>query len=63
MKALQDNSGVMTPEEQNAAIERARSNAEAAAKSVGQSADQIQAAGEAAIAAAQRSFEARQAAQ
>ncbi len=53
----------MTPEEQNAAIERARSNAEAAAKSVGQSADQIQAAGEAAIAAAQRSFEARQAAQ
>lgn len=63
IKALQDNSGVMTPEEQKAAIERARSNAEAAAKSVGQSAEQVQAAGDAAMAAAQRSFEARQAAQ
>jgi len=30
IKALQDNSGVMTPEEQKAAIERARVNAEAA---------------------------------
>ena len=63
IKALQDNSGVMTAEEQKAAIERARSNAEAAAKSVGQSAEQVQAAGEGAVAAAQRSFEARQAAQ
>jgi len=63
MKALQDNAGVMTPEEQKAAIDRARSNAEAAAKSVGQNAAQVQAAGEAAVAAAQRSFEARQAAQ
>ncbi|MGC0053380.1 MULTISPECIES: hypothetical protein [Brucella] len=63
IKALQDNSGVMTPEEQKAAIERARNNAEAAARSVGQSAEQVQAAGEAAVAAAQRSFEARQTAQ
>jgi len=63
IKALQDNSGVMTPEEQKAAIERARVNAEAAAKSVGQNAEQVQAAGEAAVTAAQRSFEARQAAQ
>lgn len=63
IKALQDNSGVMTPEEQKAAIERVRVNAEAAAKSVGQNAEQVRAAGEAAVAAAQRSFESRQAAQ
>lgn len=63
IKALQDNSGVMTPEEQKAAIERARVNAEAAAKSVGQNAEQVQAAGVAAVDAAQRSFDARQAAQ
>ncbi|MCX2697806.1 hypothetical protein OPR82_13680 [Brucella sp. YY2X] len=63
LKALQDNSGVMTPEEQKAAIDRARANAEAAAKAVGQSEQQAQAAGEAAASAAQRSFESRQAAQ
>lgn len=63
IKALQDNSGVMTAEQQAAAIERARSNAEAAAQSVGQNAEQVQAAGVAAVAAAQRSFEARQVAQ
>lgn len=63
MKALEDNSGVLTPEQQAAAIERARSNAEAAAKAVGQSVEQAQAAGEAAASAAKQSFEARQAAQ
>lgn len=56
MKALQDNSGVMTPEEKVAAVERARKNAEAAAKAVGQTEQQAQAAGEAAASAAQRSF-------
>lgn len=60
MKALEDNSGVMTPEQQAAAIERARSNAEAAAKAVGQSEQQAQAAGEAAASSAQRSFSERQ---
>ncbi|ANG96221.1 hypothetical protein Brsp04_01005 [Brucella sp. NBRC 12952] len=63
MKALQDNAGVITPEQKAAAIERARTNAEAAAKAVGQSVEQAQAAGEAAASAAQQSFEARQAAQ
>lgn len=60
MKALQDNSGVMTPEEQKAAIERARGNAQAAAKAVGQNEQQAQAAGEAAASFAQRSFSERQ---
>jgi hypothetical protein len=60
---LQDNAGVITPEQKAAAIERARTNAEAAAKAVGQSVEQAQAAGEAAASAAQQSFEARQAAQ
>lgn len=49
-----------TPEEQAAAIERARTNAESAAKAVGQNAEQAQAAGEAAAATAQRSFNERQ---
>lgn len=60
MKALEDNSGVMTPEQQAAAVERARSNAEAAAKAVGQNEQQAQAAGEAAASSAQRSFSERQ---
>lgn len=63
MKALQDNSGVMTPEEQKAAIERARGNAQAAAKAVGQNEQQALAAGDAAAIAAQQSFATRQAAQ
>ena len=60
MKALRENAGVMTPEEKAAAIERARDNAESAARAVGQNSDQAQAAGEAAAVAAQRSFEAQQ---
>lgn len=60
VKALRDNSGVITPEEKAAAIERARTNAESAAKAVGQTAEQAEAAGEAAAATAQRSFEERE---
>ncbi len=60
VKALRENAGVTTPEEQAAAIERARTNAESAAKAVGQNAEQAQAAGEAAAATAQRSFNERQ---
>lgn len=60
VKALREKAGVNTPEEQAAAIERARTNAEAAAKAVGQNAEQAQAAGEAAAATAQRSFNERQ---
>ncbi|EFM58174.1 Antifreeze protein, type I [Brucella sp. BO2] len=57
---MRENSGVMTPEEKAAAIERARDNAETAAKAVGQSVEQVQAAGEAAAVAAQRLLEERQ---
>ncbi|PWL17265.1 antifreeze protein [Falsochrobactrum shanghaiense] len=60
IQALRENSGVMTPEELAAAVERARNNAEAAAKAVGQNAQQIKAAGDAAATAAQSSLEARQ---
>ncbi|WP_343312354.1 hypothetical protein AAIB41_06085 [Brucella sp. BE17] len=60
VRNLRDNSGVLTPEEKAAAIERARQNAQSAARSVGQDAQQIEAAGEAAAIAAQRSFESRQ---
>lgn len=60
VKALRDNSGVVTPEEKAAAINQVRENAETAARSVGQSAEQAQAAGEAAVQAAQRSFESRE---
>lgn len=60
IKAMQDNSGVLTPEQQAAAVERARKNAEAAAKSVGQNEQQAQAAGDAAASAAQQSFATRQ---
>ncbi|SCD23686.1 hypothetical protein BR141012304_11267 [Brucella inopinata] len=60
LKSMRENSGVMTPEEKAAAIERARDNAEAAAKAVGQSVEQVQAAGEAAAVAAQRLLEERQ---
>jgi len=51
---------VVTPEEKAAAIERARANAVAAAQSVGQTDEQAQAAGEAAAAVAQRSFNDRE---
>ncbi|WP_105985175.1 MULTISPECIES: antifreeze protein [unclassified Brucella] len=60
LKFMRENSGVMTPEEKAAAIERARANAETAAKAVGQSVEQVQAAGEAAAVAAQRLLEERQ---
>ncbi|TPF76792.1 hypothetical protein FHY56_03750 [Brucella gallinifaecis] len=60
IKALHDNAGVLSPEQQAEAIERARRNAEAAAKAVGQNEQQAQAAGEAAASAAQRSFMERQ---
>ncbi len=60
VKALRDNSGVVTPEEKAAVINRVRENAQAAARSVGQSDEQAQAAGEVAVQAAQRSFESRQ---
>ncbi|AEW14803.1 Hypothetical protein BSSP2_I1466 [Brucella suis bv. 2] len=60
LKSMRENSGVMTPEEKAAAIERARANAETAAKAVGQSVEQVQAAGEAAAVAAQRLLEERQ---
>ena len=56
----QQQSQPLSPEEQAAAIERARTNAESAAKAVGQNAEQAQAAGEAAAATAQRSFNERQ---
>lgn len=54
---LREKSGIMTPEEKAAAIERARDNARAAALAVGQSEQQAQAAGEAAASAAQRSLD------
>ncbi|MBB5702654.1 putative small lipoprotein YifL [Ochrobactrum daejeonense] len=60
VKSLRENAGVTGPEEKAAAIERARGNAVAAAKSVGQTDEQAQAAGEAAAATAQRSFEERE---
>lgn len=60
VRTLRDNSGVMTPEEKAEAIERARQNAQSAARSVGQDDQQAEAAGEAAAIAAQRSFESRQ---
>jgi|GEM_PF-456685 len=60
VKSLRDSSGVVSPEEKAAAIERARANAVAAAKSVGQTDQQAQAAGEAAVTAAQRSFDERE---
>lgn len=60
VKSLRESSGVVTPEEKAAAIERARANAVAAAQSVGQTDEQAQAAGEAAAAVAQRSFNDRQ---
>lgn len=60
VKSLRDSSGVVSPEEKAAAIERARANAVAAAKSVGQTDQQAQAAGEAAVATAQRSFDERE---
>lgn len=50
----------MSPEEKAAAIERARTNAVAAAKSVGQTDQQAQTAGQAAATAAQRSFDERE---
>ncbi|WP_411505486.1 hypothetical protein [Brucella anthropi] len=56
VKSLRDSSGVVSPEQKAAAIERARTNAVAAAKAVGQTDQQAQAAGEAAAAAAERSF-------
>lgn len=59
VKALRENAGVTTPEEEAAAIERARTNAVSAAKAVGQNEEQAQAAGEAAAATAQRSFNER----
>lgn len=57
IESLREKSGVLTPEEQVAIIERVRMNAEAAAKAVGQTAQQAMQAGEAAVAAAKRSFE------
>lgn len=60
VKTLRESAGVMTPEEKAAAVERARTNAEVAAKAVGQSAETAQAAGEAAAGAAQRSMDAHQ---
>jgi hypothetical protein len=60
VKSLRDSSGVVSPEEKAAAIERARTNAVAAAKSVGQTDQQAQAAGEAAATVAQRSFDERE---
>ena len=60
VKSLRAKSGVVSPEEKTAAIERARANAVAAAKSVGQTDEQAQAAGEAAAAVAQRSFNERE---
>ncbi|ERI13818.1 hypothetical protein CN878_06060 [Ochrobactrum sp. 695/2009] len=60
VKSLRESSGVVTPEEKAAAIERARANAVAAAQSVGQTDEQAQAAGEAAAAVAQRSFNDRE---
>lgn len=60
VKSLRENSGVTSPEEEAAAIERARGNAVAAAKSVGQTDEQAQAAGEAAAATARRSFDERE---
>lgn len=56
VKSLRDSSGVVSPEEKAAAIKRARTNAVDAAKAVGQTDQQAQAAGEAAAAAAERSF-------
>ncbi len=61
VRALSRKAGVTTPEEKAAAIARARANAQAAAQAVGQDATQIAAAGDAAAAAAQRSFDERQA--
>ncbi|MBV2143945.1 hypothetical protein KUG47_10615 [Falsochrobactrum sp. TDYN1] len=60
MQALRENSGVMTSEEKAAAVDRARNNAQDAARAVGQNAQQIEVAGDAAATAAQRSLEARQ---
>ncbi|PQZ31312.1 hypothetical protein CQZ93_08980 [Ochrobactrum vermis] len=60
VKSLRDSSGVVSPEDKAAAIERARTNAVAAAKSVGQTDQQAQAAGAAAATAAQRSFDERE---
>lgn len=57
INSLMDNSGVMTPEEKAAAIQRARNNAEAAAKAVGQSVEDARLAGEAAQNAALRSLQ------
>ncbi|WP_419190734.1 hypothetical protein [Brucella tritici] len=60
VKSLRDSSGVISPEEKAAAIERARTNAVAAAKSVGQTDQQAQTAGDAAATVAQRSFDERE---
>lgn len=60
VEALRENSGVMTPEEKAAAVNRARTNAESAAKAVGQTGEQAQAAADAAATAAQKSLDERQ---
>lgn len=60
VKSLRDSSGVVSPEEKAASIERARANAVSAAKSVGQTEQQAQEAGEAAAAVAKRSFDERE---
>lgn len=57
INSLMDNSGVMTAEERAAAIQRARNNAEAAAKAVGQSVDDARLAGDAAQNAASHSLQ------
>lgn len=57
IESLREKSGVLTAEEQAAIIDRVRLNAEAAAKAVGQTAQQAAEAGEAAVTAAKRSFE------
>lgn len=59
VETLKEKSGIMTPEERTAAIARARANAEAAAKAVGQSDDDVRKAGEAAENTALGAFEAR----
>lgn len=54
--AMKENAGVMTEQEIAEAIQRARLNAEAAAKKTGQNAEQIKQAGDAAEAVAAKAF-------
>ncbi|MBB6259840.1 hypothetical protein FHS77_000348 [Paenochrobactrum gallinarii] len=60
LETLKENSGVLTPEQEAEIVARARQNAEAAAKSVGQNNEQIKLAGDRAEASAKQFLAAKQ---